>query len=70
MISIFFRNLVRDLIRQPLRTSLTLSGVVWGTFSVVLLIAFGDSVGKAQIKRFHGMGQGIVLMFPSRTTLP
>jgi putative ABC transport system permease protein len=69
MIGIFFRNLARDLIRQPLRTALTLSGVVWGTFSVVLLIAFGDSVGKAQIKRFHGMGQGIVIMFPSRTTL-
>jgi putative ABC transport system permease protein len=70
MIAIFFRNLFRDLVRQPLRTLLTLSGVVWGTFSVVLLIAFGDSVSKAQIKRFHGMGQGIVLAFPSRTTLP
>jgi hypothetical protein len=61
VIGIFFRNLVRDLVRQPLRTILTLSGVVWGTFSVVLLIAFGDSVSKAQIKRFHGMGQGIIL---------
>jgi putative ABC transport system permease protein len=70
MIGIFFRNLARDLIRQPLRTTLTLSGVVWGTFSVVLLLAFGDSLSKAQMKRFHGMGQGIVLMFPSRTTLP
>lgn len=70
MIAIFFRNLFRDLSQQPLRTVLTLSGVVWGTFSVVLLIAFGDSVSKAQIKRFHGMGQGIVLAFPSRTTLP
>lgn len=70
MIAVFFRNLVRDLVRQPLRTALTLSGVVWGTFSVVLLIAFGDSVSKAQVKRFHGMGQGIVLAFPSRTTLP
>jgi putative ABC transport system permease protein len=69
MIGIFFRNLFRDLIRQPLRTVLTLSGVVWGTFSVVLLLAFGDSVSKAQIKRFHGMGQGIVLVFPGRTTL-
>jgi len=69
MIGIFLRNLVRDLVRQPLRTALTLSGVVWGTFSVVLLIAFGDSVSKAQTKRFHGMGQGIVLMFPARTTL-
>lgn len=70
MIIIFFRNLVRDLIRQPLRTILTLSGVIWGTFSVILLIAFGESVGKAQTKRFHGMGYGIVLMFPSQTTLP
>lgn len=70
MTGIFFRNLARDLIRQPLRTTLTLSGVVWGTFSVVLLLAFGDSLSKAQMKRFHGMGQGIVLMFPSRTTLP
>jgi putative ABC transport system permease protein len=70
VISTFFRNLFRDLVRQPLRTALTLSGVVWGTFSVVLLLAFGDSVSKAQIKRFHGMGQGIVLVFPSRTTLP
>ncbi|MGD0782220.1 MAG: ABC transporter permease [Candidatus Aminicenantales bacterium] len=70
MIGIFLRNMLRDLVRQPLRTALTFSGVVWGTFSVVLLIAFGDSVAKAQMKRFHGMGQGIVLMFPSRTTLP
>jgi putative ABC transport system permease protein len=70
VIAIFFRNLFRDLIRQPLRTALTLSGVVWGTFSVILLLAFGDSVSKAQIKRFHGMGSGIVLVFPSRTTLP
>jgi putative ABC transport system permease protein len=69
MSGIFLRNLVRDLVRQPLRTALTLSGVVWGTFSVILLIAFGDSVSKAQVKRFHGMGQGIVLVFPSRTTL-
>ena len=70
MFGTFFRNLFRDLFRQPLRTTLTLSGVVWGTFSVVLLLAFGDSVSKAQIKRFHGMGTGIVLVFPSRTTLP
>lgn len=70
MIGIFFRNLFRDLVRQPMRTALTLSGVVWGTFSVILLLAFGDSVSKAQIKRFHGMGQGIVLVFPSRTTVP
>lgn len=70
MFGTLLRNLVRDLVRQPLRTALTLSGVIWGTFSVVLLLAFGDSVAKAQTKTFHGMGQGIVLVFPSQTTLP
>jgi putative ABC transport system permease protein len=70
MLRTLVRNLVRDLVRQPMRTLLTLSGVVWGTFSVVLLITFGDSVSKAQMKQFHGMGQGIVLIFPARTTLP
>ncbi|MDD8026070.1 MAG: ABC transporter permease [Acidobacteriota bacterium] len=70
MFGTLVRNLVRDLVRQPMRTLLTLSGVVWGTFSVVLLITFGDSVSKAQMKQFHGMGQGIVLVFPSQTTLP
>lgn len=70
MLRTLVRNLVRDLVRQPMRTLLTLSGVVWGTFSVVLLITFGDSVSKAQMKQFHGMGQGIVLIFPSRTTRP
>ena len=58
MIGIFFRNLFRDLVRQPLRTALTLSGVVWGTFSVVLLLAFGDSVsqGPDQALPRHGPG--------------
>ena len=70
MFGLLIRNLVRDLLRQPLRTILTLSGVVWGTFSVILLLTFGDSVSKAQMKEFHGMGEGIVIIFPSRTTLP
>ena len=70
MILTFFRNLLRDLVRQPLRTVLTLSGVVWGTVSVVLLVAFGDAMSRAQLKRFHGMGQDIILAFPSVTTVP
>ncbi len=70
MILTFFRNLFRDLKRQPLRTSLTLSGVGWGTFAVVLLLAFGSAVSRQNMKSFHGVGQGFVLAFPARTTLP
>lgn len=70
MILTFFRNLFRDLRRQPLRTSLTLSGVGWGTFAVVLLLAFGSAVGRQNMKSFRGVGQGFVIAFPANTTLP
>lgn len=70
MILTFLRNLFRDLRRQPLRTSLTLSGVGWGTFAVVLLLAFGSAVSRENLKSFRGVGQGFVIAFPVRTTLP
>jgi len=69
MIFIFFRNLFRDLRRQPLRTSMTLSGVGWGTFAVVLLLAFGSAVGRQNMISFRGVGQGFVIAFPASTTL-
>ena len=58
-----------DLYRQPLRTVLTLSGVIWGTFAIVLLLAFGDGVGKQGRKAMHGMGEGIVIAWPGITTI-
>ena len=70
MILIFFRNLFRDLRRQPLRTSLTLSGVGWGTFAVVLLLAFGSAVSRQNMISFRGVGQGFVIGFPASTPLP
>ncbi len=69
MIATFFRYLYRDLRRQPLRTTLTLSGVVWGTFAIVLLLAFGQGIQKQNMKNFRGMGHGIVLAFPGATTI-
>lgn len=70
MILTFFRNLFRDLRRQPLRTTLTLSGVGWGTFAVVMLLAFGTAVSKQNLKTFRGVGQGFVIAFPASTTMP
>ncbi len=69
MILIFFKNLFMDLYRQPLRTFLTLTGVVWGTFAIVLLLAFGDGLKKSSMKSMHGMGDGIVIAWPGVTTL-
>jgi putative ABC transport system permease protein len=69
MIFVFLKNLFMDLYRQPLRTFLTLTGVVWGTFAIVLLLAFGDGIKKSSMKSMHGMGEGIVIAWPGVTTL-
>ena len=68
MIVSFFKNLFRDLYRQPLRTVLTLSGVVWGTFAIVLLLAFGNSVQKQSMKSMRG--RSIVIVWQGTTTIP
>jgi len=69
MIFTFCKNLFLDLYRQPLRTVLTISGVTWGTFAIVLLLAFGESVGKSSIKNFHGVGEGFFIVYPRTTTI-
>jgi putative ABC transport system permease protein len=69
MIYTFFKNLFMDLYRQPMRTFLTLSGVVWGTFAIVLLLAFGSGVSRQVTKNMHGMGRSIILVFPGVTTM-
>jgi putative ABC transport system permease protein len=59
-----------DLRAQKLRTTLTVLGIAWGTVSVVVLLAFGVGLEAQTRKRFHGLGDRIVILFGGRTTLP
>ncbi len=61
---------VQDLNRQRLRTFLTILGITWGTVAVVVLLAFGVGLEKQTRINMHGMGDGIVVVFPGRTTIP
>lgn len=56
-----------DVKAQRLRTILTVLGITWGTVSVVVLLAFGVGLERQTSKNMHGMGDGIVVMFPGRT---
>ncbi len=60
----------QDLRSQKLRTALTILGITWGTVAVVVLLAFGVGLEKQSRKNMHGMGDGIVVVFGGRTTLP
>ncbi len=59
----------RDLRTQKLRTFFALLGITWGTAAVVLLLAFGVGLRRFQSRRMHGMGDGIVVAWPLRTSL-
>jgi putative ABC transport system permease protein len=59
---------LRDLRAQKLRTFLTVFGIVWGTVSIVVLLAFGMGFKKQLAVNMHGIGESIAIMFPGRTT--
>src|ERR1700704_291379 len=63
-----FREFLADLRAQKLRTALTILGITWGTVAVVVLLAFGVGLEAQTKKRFHGLGERIVLLFGGRTT--
>ncbi len=62
------RDFLSDLKQQRLRTALTILGITWGTVAVVVLLAFGTGLTRQTKKRFHGLGDQIVILFGGRTT--
>lgn len=67
-IRVFLTSLLRDIRSQKMRTALTVFGILWGTASVVLLLAFGKGIHARQQKAVRGMGEYIVIMWPGRTS--
>lgn len=57
-----------DLRAQKLRTTLTVMGITWGTVAIVVLLAFGAGLERQMMKSARGLGDGIVIVFPGRTT--
>jgi putative ABC transport system permease protein len=59
-----------DLRAQKLRAFLTMFGIVWGTVTIIVLIAFGVGFKKQMSVNMHGIGESIAIMFPGKTTKP
>jgi len=70
VVSNALRQLWRDLRSQKLRTFLTTLGIVWGTAAISLLMAFGDAFDHQLRKTNAGLGEGIVITWPSQTSIP
>ena len=66
----FLRQMLQDVRHQKLRTLLTLFGITWGTVSVALLVSFGEALEARIRKNQRGLGESIVIAWPSRTSIP
>jgi putative ABC transport system permease protein len=54
--------------RQPLRSFLTMLGIVWGIVAVTLLIAYGRSFRGILLNSFQAFGKGAVICWPETTS--
>ena len=65
-----FRLFYRELRRQKKRITLTILALGWGTFSIIILLAFGEGLNRQMIKATHGLGEGICIVFGGQTSKP
>jgi putative ABC transport system permease protein len=69
----FFKELISQgwqaLMRNRLRSALTMLGIVWGLASVVILLAYGQGLGGSVLHAFMNMGNGVIVMWPGQTSM-
>jgi putative ABC transport system permease protein len=72
MINLFesLKEILSYLRQYKARTAMTMFGIIWGTLTVVLLLAFGVGVKKQMSKNMHGMGECIAIVWPGSTSIP
>lgn len=55
--------------RNPTRSLLTMTGIVWGIAAVTLLIAYGSSFRQLMTGVFQNFGKSAVIAFPGQTSM-
>jgi putative ABC transport system permease protein len=68
--SILFTVFLRDFRKQKKRMILTLVAILWGTMSIMLLLAFGEGLKRQFAINDRGLGEGIVIMWSGQTAKP
>jgi putative ABC transport system permease protein len=58
-----------SLVRNRLRSVLTMLGIVWGLVTVVLLLGYGQSVGDNVVGAFLGIGNNVIMIWSGQTSM-
>ena len=68
-LSEIIRQSIESLLRNRLRSGLTMLGIIWGLVTVVLLLSYGRSVGKEVLNGFLGLGNNVIMMWGGQTSM-
>lgn len=63
------RQVLGSLLRNKLRSFLTMAGIAWGITSIVLIAAMGDGFKEGQHNNMKALGENLVIVFGGRTEL-
>ena len=58
-----------SLMRNKLRSLLTMAGIAWGLASIVLIVAMGDGFKEGQRNNMKSLGENLAIVFGGRTEL-
>ncbi len=62
-----FGQVFGSLLRNKLRSFLTMAGIAWGIASIVIIVAMGDGFKEGQHNDMKSLGENIVILFGGRT---
>ena len=54
--------------RNPLRSLLTMAGIIWGIAAVTLLLAYGAGFRKVMVACFNNFSHSAIIVFPGQTS--
>ena len=66
----FLRYFWRDFRKQKKRATLTVAAIVWGTMSILLLLAFGQGLKEQLDRNQRGLGENIMIVWGGQTSIP
>jgi len=58
-----------SLVRNRMRSTLTMLGIGWGVVSVVLLLAFGEGLGSTIVDAVSNLGNNVIVLWPGQTSM-
>src|SRR6202166_257387 len=64
-----FRDVLRTLWAHKLRAFLTMFCIAWGIVSIVLMVAAGEGLRKAQEEQTRNLAKDVMIVFHGRTSL-